>query len=295
MTSHFAELRRCRPLLGTFVEIGVRGDSHGRNAAALEAGFAAIERVHHLMSFHNPHSDVSCLNRDASHHAVEVSPWTFSVLEVAERLHQTTDGVFDLTVAPLLQRRGFLPRTTQTGDDDAWIGGQGAIELLPSHRVRFHRALRIDLGGIAKGFAVDRAVGAMRDAGAISGIVNAGGDLRAFGAEPARIHVRDPRDPGRLWPLPAVRDGALATSARGVSSHGVRRRWVAPWIDPKRGRASQRYASVSVRAATCTAADALTKVVHLLGRASTPILVDHAASAIVFGRSGELLYLGAAA
>jgi thiamine biosynthesis lipoprotein len=286
--SRSSEMRRCRPLLGTLVEIGTDGTSD-RAAAAIDAGFAAVERVHALMSFHDDASDVARLNREAAQHPVEVAPWTFEVLQAAELFHRVTRGAFDVSVAPRLQRWGFLPDADDARAADEPAIDQSAIELLPENRVRFRRSLRIDLGGIAKGFAVDRAIDALRDAGAPCGLVNAGGDLRVFGPAPSKIHVRDPREPGRAWPLLELQDAALATSASYFARRKWRGRWVSPLIDPRRGRSCGQSASVSVRAATCIAADALTKVVAVLGHRSAQILRDHAAVAYLLTSQGDVL------
>src|SRR5215468_5080863 len=157
MTSRCAEIRRCRPLLGTYVEVALLAESPERASAALEAAFAAVARVQRLMSFHDPASDVSRTNRDAAREAVLVDAWTFHVLEAARDLHRSTRGVFDVGVAPWLQRWGYLPDTPACRAPARRAGAEPAFELGPGLRVRFRRAAAIDLGGIAKGFAVDRA------------------------------------------------------------------------------------------------------------------------------------------
>jgi hypothetical protein len=147
---------RARPLLGTFVEIRSAGASRSAAEQAVEAAFAAIAKVQRLMSFHDADSDVSRLNREAFNHSVVVDPWTYEVLETALALHRQSMGAFDIAVAPALQELGVLP--SNEGERDVGRierATSGAIELLPDNRVCFHHpATRIDLGGIAKGFAV---------------------------------------------------------------------------------------------------------------------------------------------
>jgi thiamine biosynthesis lipoprotein len=244
--------------------------------------------VQRLMSFHDDASDVARLNREAAKRPVRVAPWTYEVLRAARSLHDATGGAFDVTVAPRLQRWGYLPAAAGADEVEDLPADQTAIELRGRFRVRFRRPLRIDLGGIAKGFAVDRAIGALQAAGASAGIVNAGGDLRVFGGAPSPIHVRDPRQPGRALPLLALENAALATSATYFARRRWRRRWVSPLVDPRRGRAVLRAASVSVRADTCMEADALTKVVLLLGRQSAEILRERGATAFVLDRRGRV-------
>lgn len=253
------EVRRLRPGLGTFVDIRARGESEAGLRAAVESAFAAIRRVHGLMSFHDPASDVSLLNRRAAHGAVPVSAWTWTVLREAQRLSRLSAGAFDITVGGVLVRQGFLP--SPGGLAPARGASWRDLELLPGRRVRFRRRLWIDLGGLAKGFAVDRAVAALRAAGVTAGSVNAGGDLRVFGACAERILVRHPASPQCAVALCRLRGGAVATSAPYFAMRRRGGRRVSPLRDPRTGRSCTRAVSVSVRAATCLRADALTKLV----------------------------------
>lgn len=279
-----SEARRARPLLGTFVEITGAHRSAARRDAGIDAAFAAVERVQELMSFHDPASELSRLNRRAAKRAVTVDPWTFEVLETAARLHTATGGAFDITIAPWLVELGYLPGTPARRAE----GTAADIELRAGRRVRFRRPLQIDLGGIAKGFAVDQAVAALRAHGITRGCVNAGGDLRVFGRRAQVVHVRHPAAPGELLPLAALRNEAMATSAVYFSRKKHHRRWVSPFIDPKTGRACAGEVSVSVRAATCLLADALTKVLVIQGAAARSVLKEFAASALLLDRQGAV-------
>lgn len=148
MTSPSNSLRRARPLLGTLVEIRVEAGGAG----ALDAAFAAVAKVHSLMSAQDPASDVGRLNRARSGEAVVLHSWTRRVMRRAREISEATEGLFDCYA---LGRR------------------------------------RLSLDGIAKGFAVDQAVASLRAAGVTWGTVNAGGDLRVFGSRPEAVHVRD--------------------------------------------------------------------------------------------------------
>src|SRR5262249_13387514 len=151
-------IRRARPLLGTFVEIVVSGGEPGTMQAAIEEAFRSIAAVHALMSFHIDTSDVGRLNSTAWAGPVGVHPWTFRVLEAAVDLYRRSTGLFDMAIAPVLQNLGLLPPTKYPCPQmDPLSSGRepattSAIELLSDNRVRFHHpGLRIDLGGIAKG------------------------------------------------------------------------------------------------------------------------------------------------
>ena len=275
-----AFLRRARPLLGTFVEIRLAAPDTATAERALRAGFAAVARVQRLMSYHEAASDVARLNRLSARRPVAVHPWTAAVLRRAVQLHRVSDGLFDITVAPALARGGWLPANRARGADPGATAAD--IEFLPGSRVRFRRPLLIDLGGIAKGYAVDRAVSALRRHGALSGIVNAGGDLRVFGPAWETVHVRAPDAPGEFTPLVQLRDSALATSAHYFAARRQGGRLCAPVIDPRTAAPSSAARSVTVQAPECWLADALCKVVWLAGAAAAPWLEKSGARAWVF-------------
>jgi thiamine biosynthesis lipoprotein len=256
-------LRRARPLLGTLVEVTAHGACQAQLTQAVNAAFDTIALVQRLMSFHDAASDVGRVNRLAHRAAVHVHPWTWKVLHAAQRLARASAGIFDVTVGGELMRLGYLPATLRGGLDRRarWSD----VRLLPGRRVRFTRRLLIDLGGIAKGFAVDRAVECLRARGASAGLVNAGGDLRGFGPVTWRIHLRHPARPGLLLPFADLATGALATSA-GYFSRRVRRGAASTSIiDGRRRVAADAPFSASVAASNCMLADGLTKLVMLRG------------------------------
>ncbi len=246
-------MRRARPLLGTLVEIRAGA---GADARALEAAFAAIARVHRLMSAHDPESDVARINRARRGERLAVDPWTWAVLRRAQEISALTRGLFDCCVAARLQANGLLPRFDgETAADPR--ANHSDIELLPGNALRLRRPLHLTLDGIAKGFAVDRAVDALRRHGAESGAMNAGGDLRLFGPKPEPVHVRDPGAPGRLLALGCFREVAVATSAAYFVDGA------SPYVDPRSGQACRPRVSATVLAKDCATADALAKVALL--------------------------------
>lgn len=270
---------RARPLLGTLVEIGAHGASAQTLDAAVERAFAAVQTIHELMSYHDPASDVSRLNR-AGADCIAVHPHTWDVLAIARDVAQASDGRFDVSIAPELVRHGYLPHhtdLTQPAPEANWQH----IELLPGHRVRLARPLHLDLGGIAKGYAVDCAIGALQDAGMEAGRVNAGGDLRLFGGAAEPIHVRHPHTATCLLPLCQLSEGAVATSATYYSAREVDGRAVSPLIDAATRQPCAGARSVSVLAERCAVADALTKVVYADPAAALAALQRFGAHAIV--------------
>lgn len=287
-------VRRARPLLGTFVEITTLSATQPAAVAAIEHAFDAIGRVHHLMSFHDPESDVSRLNFDAASQDVVVDPWTFEVLEASIDLHRRSAGAFDISVAPILQDIGFLPRHGRMLPAlAANRSTMEAIELLPGNTVRFrHPSTRIDLGGIAKGYAVDRAVETLKMYGAQSGVVNAGGDLAAFGHEPHAIDIRDPDRPGRILSSIAIRDSALASTGRNFDpSRSIALTGLAV-IDPATQTVVHGISGATVCSESCMIADAMTKIVVIAGEQASAVLEHYQSSAMLISADGMIKVSG---
>jgi thiamine biosynthesis lipoprotein len=279
-------MRRARQLLGTFVEIAVAGAPPADMEAAVEAAFAAVATVHRLMSFHDEASDISRLNRNAFDHPVAVHRWTFEVLDTALEFHRRSAGVFDIGVAPALQALGMLPR--RDGEAPLPVAmAKDAIALLSDGTVRFRdRGVRIDVGGIAKGYAVDRAVEVLRLCGMGEGVVNAGGDLAVFGPHPHAIHIRDPRQPARPMCQVGLSDAALASSAGRFDPLASGEPAGSAVIDPRNGAPVHGVVGATVRAPACVVADALTKIVMAAGEGAGPLLESCGASALFVTAAG---------
>jgi len=272
------EVRRCRPLLGTFVEIRASGSSETEIHRAVNDAFAAVERIQGLMSTHDPGSELSRLNNEAAYRPVAVSRDTFSVLRRANALASESGGAFDYTIAPTLARWGMLPGNLGRNNPGGWRD----VRLLPHRQVCFQRPLALDLGGIAKGFAVDRALEVLRAGGVMAALVNAGGDLRAFGPQPHWVHLRHPCLPQSLTRALELKDSALATSSPCFTECCWRGRRVSHLVNPVRQTAITGGVSVSVRAGECWLADALTKVVLNAPGLAEGLLARRNAEAFVF-------------
>ena len=280
--------RRARPLLGTLVEIGAQGPDA---PAAVEAAFTRVHEVHRLMSFHDADSDVSRINRAPAGQEVLVDPHTHRVLDFSRRVSAACRGIFDVTIADVLVRHGFLP-TVPSQVTQAVEANWADLEVLDGSRVCWNRAGRIDLGGVAKGYAVDAAVEVLHAYGSTAGIVNAGGDLRIFGASQP-IHVRLPDSPGSLVALGQFNDCALATSGSYFSATGTPGFQHEPLVDRDRRICAAKRESATVVAPDCMTADALTKVVRLAPRIAPELLDQFDASAIII-KGKSLQYIGPA-
>ena len=259
--------RRSRPLLGTLVEIGV--DGHDEEVAqALESAWSTIARVQACLSRFDPDSDIARFNTLGVGDSLEVRSPTREVLTAASALGDASAGLFDIT-----QGRGGAR---------GWRLAGGRLRKLDA-------GTSIDLGGIGKGHAVDAAVEALQAAGCRDGWVNAGGDLRAFGAAELTVAVRD-EGRGGSRPFARLADGAFATSHYGPTSRSAA--WAPDRFDDAGGVGRDSAvggvdisAHVSVAAPRCLWADALTKVVAASADPGHPLLAVHGARAWLHGPS----------
>lgn len=283
-------IRRAQPWLGTLVEIRI-GDTEApdesRIGSAINAAFAAIADVHRRMSFHDPASELSAINRLAVGDSIEVDASTAQVLRCALLLEQASEGIFNLSCGQRLAAWGYLPAPAAApagvpdGPPDCAVIEVDANALDAPARVRRLRPGWIDLGGIAKGHAVDRAVETLQGYGVTSGCVNAGGDLRAFGPNTFPVTVRDPRIPTRVGRALALQDRALATSACYFSRRDIDGVAYSALIDGADGRPVVVGTSASVQAPRCMLADGLTKIVMATGDPDHPLLARFEATAFI--------------
>lgn len=271
-------LRRARPMLGTLVEI----HAHGAAAAlAVDAAFAAVAEVQQLMNRHSADSDIGRLNAAPTGQPVRVDTRTLAVLTLCAALYEASAGAFNCAFDGARGHRPSLPRQTPTWS----VEGDAVCR---------HSPVQIDLGGIAKGYAVDCAIDAARAVLAKGMpedslsyvLVNAGGDMRHAGAVPAQVALRDPGAPARTARVWTLDNAAIASSAVGGLAP---RPGDGPRIGGMAGGAPlPASAGASVLAPTCMLADALTKVVLVSRTPEHPLLARHGACTLLY-RDGTLL------
>jgi thiamine biosynthesis lipoprotein len=254
--------------------------------AAFDAAFAEFERLEAMMSVWRPHSDVVRVNDAAGQHPVAVSAEVVEVLEIARQVSEWTDGTFDVTFGALSDLWKFDHDQDNTIPDPAAVRARlplvdyRAIEIDPRARTVFLKrtGMRVHLGGIGKGYAVDRAVAIFRSRGLRDFMIQAGGDLYVGGfkdGRPWRLGIRDPRGPAeKSFATLDLSDGTFSTSGdyeRYFMKDGRRYHHI---LDLRRGEPARECRSVTLVSNRAVLADALAKGVFILGPKAGMALIE---------------------
>lgn len=266
-----AEVRRSQLLMGTVVEIVAAGQSSGRLDTAIDAAFAEMARLENLLSSHRQESEISRLSRDSR--GLMVAAETAEVIALGQDVAQHSGGAFDMTLGALKELWGFdaaLPAVPAKEALAATLAGIGPDALALQGRQVVKRApqLQVDLGGIAKGYAVDRAIAVLQEHGVTSAAINAGGDMYLLGQRPQRpwrIAIQHPRQQDAVLETVQVRDRAVVTSGdyeRFFELAGQRYHHI---LDPQTGLPARGCQSVTIIADSVALGDALATAVFVLG------------------------------
>jgi thiamine biosynthesis lipoprotein len=244
-----------------------------------------LDRVDRLLSHYRRDSLLSRLNREAAYGPVRVDPELFDVLERSVRWSRESDGAFDVTVGPLMRAWGFfrdegrVPAPAELARARAAVGFRNVVLDRLTGSVSFARpGVELDLGGIGKGYAVDRAVALLRLRGVASALVNLGGSsVYGLGAPPGgeswEVALQDPQGSGKVARTLTLRDRALSVSggyARYFEQDGVTYTHI---MDPRSGRPVAGVLSVAVLSASATDGDALDDVLFVQGLAAARAFV----------------------
>jgi thiamine biosynthesis lipoprotein len=291
---------RDEAIMGTAIHVELWSEDR----AAAEAGMAAVmEQMHHVdrvMSPHKPDSELSRVNRDAARAPVPVGRELFGLLQRSLDFSRLSGGAFDITFASAGHlydyRERIHPSPAVLAQAVGAIGYEGLQLDADACTVRFARAgMRIDLGGFAKGHAVDQGARILRERGVRNAIVTAGGDSHIVGdrrGRPWTIGVRDPRRPDALAALLPLADVAVSTSGdyeRYFEEDGVRFHHV---LDPRTGACARGIHSVTILAQDGLTSEALSKSVFVLGVEQGMRLVESfpGVDAVVVDAQGVLHY-----
>jgi thiamine biosynthesis lipoprotein len=287
-------------IMGTRIAVEVWHVGPAVAESAIDAVIAEMHRIDALMSVYKPDSQLSAINRDAANRPVKADRELVQLIARALEFSELSGGAFDITYASVGYLYDYRARKHPTDAEIRAalpaIDWRHVIVDLAASTVRFTRpGVRIDLGGIAKGHAVDSSIAILAARGIANGTVTAGGDSRILGDRRGRpwiVGIRHPDDRERVIARIPLEDAAISTSGdyeRYFDEGGVRYHHI---IDPKTGRSPAAVRSVTVIAPTSTLAEGLTKSVFIMGPGPGLALVEAQpdCDAVVVTAEGEVLY-----
>ena len=297
---HAAWLSESRELMGTQVSVELWSEDEATGNTATGEVLAEIERLDLMMNPWNPASELARINREAANKPVTTSGEIIEVIQRALHYSRLSDGAFDISFASAGQhydyKTGIAPDAELLEKDKNNIDYK-AIDLNEAARsIRFTRpGLQIDLGGIAKGYAVDRGIEILRKYNIASAVITAGGDSRILGDlgdRPRTVGIRHPRKKGEFIVLIPLADTAISTSGdyeRFFLKDGMRYHHI---LDPETGRSAGGVQSASVMTELAIDSDALSTTVFVLGVERGLALVNGlpGVDAIIIDGDGKLHY-----
>lgn len=289
-------LQRCRQIAGTRVRIAAAGDEGADPrmlSAALAAAFGAFERVERRLGVRRAGADLEAIARGAHQAPVAVDPWTYEVLERSCALARESQGALDpVAQGGRLAALGLLPELPGAPPPDP--GATFEDLHCAGGKVGARRPLRLDLSGLAQGFAIDRAVAALEASGARQGLVEAGGDLRVFGGVTVALGVRHPAEPQKLAVTLRLEEGAIATTSTHGRHQGACGRTVRQLLRPWDGAPLSALETVSGLADTAFEADALTRMLLFRRLRAEEHFLRRGAMGLRIDRRGRVSWVGGA-
>jgi FAD:protein FMN transferase len=271
--AHAEWLYRDAPIMGTRCDVELWTEDHAKGEAAISAVFDELIRIDNEFSTFKPDSEVSHVNDDAAKAPMHISKELFDLIATSIEYSKLTRGTFDITYASV----GYMYNyPNHVRPSEAQIAAAlpesnyRHIHLDAAAQTVFfdHAGVRIDFGGIGKGYAVDRGIAVLQALGFTRAMVNAGGDSRIIGdrfGKPWIIGIRDPDDATRTILKIPLSDTAFSTSGdyeRFFDEGGVRYHHI---LDPRTGKSPHKVRSVTIIGPYATRTDALTKSVFVMG------------------------------
>jgi thiamine biosynthesis lipoprotein len=279
-------------VMGTFAHVVVVAKDQATAEKSIRDAIAQINKVDELMSDYKSDSEISRINRDAAKESVQVSESTYKVIKKSVEFSELTDGAFDITVGPLVdlfrleKKTGVAPTPELIADAKSKVGYEKLTLNDTNRSVQFAvEGMRLDLGAIAKGYAVDKAIEAARQCGAVGAMVDIGGDIRCFG-RPAGgkphwlIGLQDPESAaeapggGGLLLTLKVNDAAVATSGDYQQFAIIEGKRYSHIINRTTGTSTEGLSSVTIIAENATDADALATSVSVMGAEKGLALIE---------------------
>ena len=271
--AHADWMERTEAIMGTRCYVELWADDPVKGNDAIDAVMAELRRIDDLMSHYKPESQLSQINQYANERAVQVDKELFDLIKLSTHYSQITEGAFDITYASV----GYLydyprhirPTEEQIREKLPSVNWRNMLLDEEHHTVRFeHPGMRIDLGGIGKGYAVDRGIDILKARGIDRALVTAGGDSRIIGdrmGRPWLVAVRHPDNPNKVVTRIPLSNSAVSTSGdyeRYFDEGGVRYHHI---IDPRTGHSASKVRSATILAPTATQTDGMSKTAFVLG------------------------------
>jgi len=296
-----AVVTRAQMQMGTLVKITVVARSEAVAQAAATAGFTEIRRLEELLSTWIPTSELSRVNASAGVMPVHVSPETLTVVQRAVQVADMTDGGFNIAIGPAVDAWRVtegqrIPTESELDALRPLVDLQAVHVDVREQTIYLGKAgMRIDVGGIGKGYAADQAVDALRRAGAIAGVVALSGDIKTFGRLPGGkmfpVGIQHPRRDGSVLAWIDLQDEAISTAGdyeRFFEREGVRYHHI---LDPRTLQPARSCQSVTVIAREGVWADGLDTGIFVMGPERGMELVERLpdVEAIIVDKDGRLL------
>jgi len=286
-----------RLVMGTFAHLKAIAKDEETAKRFVEVAFAELKKVDELMSDYKSDSQISQVNRNAYKRPVKVDESTFHVLQKSVEFSRLSEGAFDITIAPLAElwrsaaESNSVPTEQELADARSKVGYEKLLLDANEMTVRFAvEGMKLDLGGIAKGYAIDRAVEAMQAGGAVGGLVDVGGDIRCFGKPPRgkktwRIGLENPAEiKGGDESLSAGMDTILLIlklNNAAIATSGGYRRFVliegkkySHIMDRDTGTSAKGMSSVTIISQSAINADAMATAVSVMGEEKGLALIE---------------------
>lgn len=287
--------RDFRYLMGTSVQVEAFGGTDDARRAAIDEAFAAIAEVDRLMSNYREDSELTRINRTAAREAAPASEPMLSVLAAAQQVSDKSGGAFDVTIGPAVRLWGFhdkkphQPSASEIAAIRPAVGYRNLLIDRERRTVRFARQeVEIDLGGIAKGFAVEIAANVLRRRG-LGGFIDAGGNQYLLGTPPGKrawtVGVKNPDRPDQLLGVVDSGETSVSTSGGYANFLTIGGRRYGHILDPRTLQPSEAALGVTVFGRDGTLADAVSTAAFVLGPAGGLALIDSFA-----GLSGLIAY-----
>jgi thiamine biosynthesis lipoprotein len=284
--------------MGTAISVELWADTPALGEQAMDAVMAEMHRIDRAMSPHRADSELSRINREAGQRAVPLSPEMLALLTRAQSLSGLSQGAFDISYASAGQlydyREGVAPGAAALRQATALIDYRQLLLDPVAGTLRFGQpGMRIDLGGFAKGHAVNNAIALLRSLGIAHAMVAAGGDSQLLGdrrGRPWSIAIRDPRRAAEVVAVLPLQDVAISTSGdyeRFFERDGVRHHHL---IDPRTGASPRELRSVTILANDGLTSEALSKTVFVMGLQRGMALIEslNEVDAVVVDAQGTL-------